>query len=209
MAKDIEQEAKRHIKNYVLFKGRVPSVRELMIDMRYKSPRSAAIIIEKLIVSGFLKRIQKNKLELSLKDSSSHEQTIDVPISGSVSCGTPTEEIEEADVKKIPVSIKLARPPHKYYFLRAKGESMSKLGIENNDLVLVKQVLLAHNGDIVAASIDGEATLKEYQRISGGIALKPHSDNPIYNTIVVSNDFQVRGVAVKDESGNIVILKGQ
>lgn len=207
MPKDTEQEAIRHIRNYLLFHGRVPSVRELKDTMGYKSPRSAALIIEKLIDKGFLKKIHKNKLELNIENPLSHEQTIDVPVAGLISCGTPTEAIEALAMGKIPVSVKLAKPPHKHFFLRARGDSMDKIGIENNDLVLVKQIPLAHNGDIIAAVIDGEATLKEFQRISGGIALKPHSKNPEYKTTILSNDFQVQGVAVKDEHGNVVVLK--
>jgi repressor LexA len=207
MFRQNEKEAIRHIRNFLLLNGRVPSVRDLTEMMGYQSPRSAALILKALIDKGVLKRVKRNILEMELKGETIQEQTIDVPIIGSVSCGVPAEAIERVDEQKIPVSIKLAKPPYKHFFLRAKGTSMDKLGIEDKDLVLIRQIPSAQNGDIVAAVIDGEATLKEFQRVSGGVVLKPHSNDPIFKTILVSSDFLVQGVAVKDENGNIVILK--
>ena len=128
-------------------------------------------------------------------DDKANIKTIDVPLLGSVPCGTPilTEENIQAG---FPVSIKLARPPHKYFLLRAKGDSMNKKGIDEGNFVLVKQQLTAENGETIVAFVDNEVTIKEYSASRHTVVLRPRSTNKIHKPIVAMRDFQVQGVVV-------------
>jgi repressor LexA len=67
------------------------------------------------------------------------------------------------------------------FLLRVHGESMINAAITDGDLVVVRQQEKAENGDIVAAMIDGEATVKTFRRAKGHIWLMPHNpaDTPI------------------------------
>ncbi len=192
-----ESEAVRIIRNSLLHKGEFPTVRELMIEMEYKSPRSAAVIMEQLIEKGILKR--KIDGGLQLKDVSPEErgsaQTVDVPLVGSVACGMPMLAEQNVDAM-IPVSVKLAKPPHRYFFLRANGDSMNEKGINNGDMVLVKQQSTANNGDLVVALIDEEATLKEFYHYGDSIILKPRSSNKKHQPILLTSDFQIQGLVI-------------
>src|SRR3989338_9203966 len=131
-----ESEALREIRNSLMHRGRIPSIRELMTSLKYRSPRSAAVIYENLIEKGALRRKDDGNLQFvkSLGDDTTRAQTVDVPLVGMVACGAPILA-EENIQAKIPVSTKLAKPPHRYFLLKAKGDSMDQKGIDDGDLV--------------------------------------------------------------------------
>lgn len=193
----IELEAVRIIRNTLIHKGYFPTVRELMNELDYKSPRSAAVVMEQLIGKGILKKKTDGSLQFRdiEEDEKVRAQTVDVPLLGSVACGTPILAEENIDAM-IPVSIKLAKPPHKYFFLRAKGDSMNEKEIHDGDMVLVKQQSTANNGDIVVALIDDEATVKEFSKQGETIILKPRSNNKKHQPIILTRDFQIQGIVI-------------
>src|SRR3989338_8734486 len=142
-----ELEAVREIRNSLMHVGRIPSMRELMSSLGYRSPRSASLIVDKLIKKGVLRRKKDGGLQFvkSLGDDTTRAQTVDVPLIGMVACGTPILAEENVQAK-ISVSTKLAKPPHRYFLLKAQGDSMDlphpgrgQKGIEDGDLVLVRQ----------------------------------------------------------------------
>ena len=184
---------RKHLHDY----GKMPSVRQLMRDLAYSSPRSAAVIIQELEEMDILKRKVDGSLYLSefeIEESQgTREQTINIPLLGSVACGLPifAEENMEA---QIPISIKLIKKGHKYFLLRAKGDSMNEAGIQEGDLVLIRQQQTAYNGDTVVALIDDEATIKEYHHNGQLVVLKPRSTNNKYQPIILTDDFRIQGV---------------
>ncbi|MDP3722891.1 MAG: transcriptional repressor LexA [Candidatus Omnitrophota bacterium] len=193
-----ELAALRHIRNGLVHKGRAPSVRELMGALGYKSPRSAALIISRLMDLKLVRRRENGGLQIvrSSENALAGARTVDVPLVGTVACGTPmlAEENIEAALR---VSTDVARPPHRYFMLRAKGDSMDQKGIKDQDLVLVRQQVTARNGDWVVALVDGEATIKEFHRTADLILLKPRSSNPAHQPIVLNQDLSIQGVVVR------------
>jgi repressor LexA len=95
-----------------MHKGRIPSIRELMTSLGYRSPRSAAVIYENLIQKGVLRRKQDGHLQLvnGIADDTVRAQTVDVLLVGLISCGFPVFAEENIDAM-IPVSTRLAQPP--------------------------------------------------------------------------------------------------
>ena len=67
------------------------------------------------------------------------------------------------------------------FLLRVVGDSMVEAAITDGDWVVIRQQPTAENGDIVAAMIDGEATVKTFKRKDGHVLLMPH--NPAYSPI--------------------------
>jgi repressor LexA len=192
-----ELSALRHIRNWLVHEGHFPSVRELMSSLKYKSPRSAALIIDRLIKRGILRRRPDGELQLiqTKIEGLGGAQTVDVPLVGSVPCGSPVlaEENIEALFK---VSTALARPPHRYFLLRANGDSMNKKGIKEGDLILVRQQTTARNGEVVVALVDGEAAVKEFQKSSDTIVLRSRSTNPVHKPIILTDNVAIQGVVV-------------
>ncbi|MCK4352574.1 repressor LexA [candidate division WOR-3 bacterium] len=193
-----ELEAIRHIRNSIMHKGQAPSIRELMTSMGYQSPRSISLIIDSLIKKGILQRkSDSKKLQIvkNLDDDETRAQTVDIPLVGVVACGTPILAEENIEAM-FPVSTKWARPSSKYFLLRAKGDSMNEKGINDGDLVLVRQQIIADNGDIIVALIDDEATIKEFHFSGKTIVLKPRSTNEQHKPIILTRDFQIQGIVI-------------
>lgn len=191
-----ENIALKEIRNSLINYGKCPSLRDLMNTLGYRSPRSASLLVNKLISKGILRRNSSGTLQIirDFEDKGSM-QTVDVPLLGTAPCGMPIF-VEENIQAKFSVSTKLARPPHKYYLVRAKGDSMNKKGITDGNVILIRKQQMAENGDIIVALVDNEVTIKEYLVSSHAVVLKPRSTNKEHKPIVAVNDFQVQGVVV-------------
>src|SRR3989442_9970912 len=109
-----EAQALRFIRNSLVHGGKAPSVRDIQVALGYSSPRSAALIIEKLINHKRIERRADGRLRIvkDIDDDRTHARTVLVPLVGNVACGTPffAEENIEA---MIPVSATLAKPSHR------------------------------------------------------------------------------------------------
>lgn len=190
------KEALRHIRNSLMHFGKIPSVRDLMNSMDYKSPRSAVILMEELENSGFLERKSDGGYRL-IKDleSGNIARTVSVPLVGTVSCGMPILAAQNIEAH-LPVSVALAKPGSKYFLLKARGDSMDMAGIDDGDLMLVRQQNMAENGQKVVALVEDEATVKEFQKKGGYITLLPRSANIKHQPIILTQDFQIQGVVI-------------
>lgn len=117
-----------------------------------------------------------------------------IPIVGAIACGAPilAEENIESYVR-LPVAL---FGQGDFFLLRAKGESMIEAGIDDGDLVLIKQQDAADRGEIVVALIDDEATLKRYYPEPEQHRIRLHPENSTMDEIYV-DDCVVQGIAVK------------
>lgn len=173
-----------------------------MQAMEYKSPRSASVMLEKLVDSGVLNRCPQTR-KLNFNDGvltqSSNTSTVEIPLVGTTSCSGPifAEESIEAYYR---ISSQLAPSGSQYFFLKIQGDSMNLAGINDGDMVLIRQQNTAKPGDLVLALIDDEATIKKFIPEDGIVILKPCSTNPIHNPIILTHDFQIQGVVVRSFS---------
>ena len=110
----------------------------------------------------------------------------ELPVMGRIAAGVPIEAISQ-------VSHNVAIPGHMlrnggdHYALEVKGDSMIEEGINDGDIVVIKETKTAVNGDIVVALVkDSEATLKRFFYRGDAIALE--AANPAYETKVVPSD---------------------
>jgi len=193
-----ELAAIRTMRDFLMKNGRMPSVRELMKEMDYKSPRSAAVILQALIDKNILHKKTDGSIrfiQYEIDDETAREQTVKIPLLGTIACGLPILAEENIEAM-IPVSVKLAKAPDKYFLLQAKGDSMNQKGINDGDLVLVKQQNTANSGDVVVALIDDEATIKELRINDDNVVLIPRSSNKSHVPIILSRDFIIQGIVV-------------
>lgn len=114
---------------------------------------------------------------------------LELPVMGRIAAGVPIEAISEVSHHiAVPGSMLSGRGEH--YALEVKGDSMIEAGINDGDIVIIRQQGSAENGDIVVALVeDSEATLKRYRRRGNMIALE--AANPAYETRMVP-DHMVR-----------------
>lgn len=194
---DKELEALKIIRNSLVHQGRIPSVRELMGGLGYKSPRSSAVLLKSLEEKEILRKKPDGGYQIVdfeiPEDYGSRAQTVKIPLLGSVACGMPifADENIEAEVS---ISVEIIKRGYKYFLLRAEGDSMNEAGINDGDLLLIRQQQDANNGDRVLALIDDEATVKEFTRSGGMVILKPKSTNKIHQPIILSSNFRIQGI---------------
>jgi repressor LexA len=121
-----------------------------------------------------------------------HSASMELPVMGRIAAGTPIEAISEVShTIAVPGSMLSGQGQH--YALEVRGDSMIELGINDGDIVVIREQDIADNGDIVVALVDGmEATLKRFRRQRGMIALE--AANPAYETRILREDqVQVQG----------------
>lgn len=105
---------------------------------------------------------------------------VELPVMGRIAAGTPIEAISEVSHNvSVPGGMVAGQGHH--YALEVKGDSMIDAGINDGDVVVIRETSAADNGDIVVALVEGhEATLKRYRRKGAMIALE--AANPAYET---------------------------
>ena len=117
-----------------------------------------------------------------------------LPVIGRVAAGSPVLATEHID-REISVEPSMFQNTPDY-LLKVRGLSMRDAGILDGDLLAVKKVTEARNGQIVVARLGDDVTVKRLQRDKHGIRLLP--ENPDFQPIVVSSadDFTLEGIAV-------------
>lgn len=121
-------------------------------------------------------------------------QVVRVPVLGTIACGIPKyaeENIEE--YVRLPVAL---FGQGNFFILRAYGDSMVEAGIDDGDLVLIRQQNYADEGQIVVALMEDEATLKRFYPEPEHRRIRLHPENSRMDDIYVSA-CEIQGVAVK------------
>jgi repressor LexA len=118
-------------------------------------------------------------------------EAVDLPVMGRIAAGVPIEAISHRSHSVAVPSAMMGQGSH--YALEVKGDSMIEAGINDGDVVVIREQDTADNGDIVVALVEGqEATLKRFRRRGAAIALE--AANPAYETRVFRQDqVQVQG----------------
>ena len=130
----------------------------------------------------------------SITSTKAKVQVVRVPVLGRIACGIPKfaeENIEE--YVKLPVAL---FGHGDFFLLRAYGDSMVEVGIEDGDLVLIRQQNYADRGQIVVALVEDDATLKRYYPEPENNRVRLHPENSRMEDIYVDS-CQIQGVAVK------------
>ncbi|VDS09068.1 LexA repressor [Paracoccus haematequi] len=111
---------------------------------------------------------------------------VELPLMGRIAAGVPIEAISEVSHHvAVPGTMLSGREHH--YALEVQGDSMIEAGINDGDVVVIREQDTADNGDIIVALVDGsEATLKRYRRRGGMIALE--AANPAYEPRILPED---------------------
>ncbi len=185
------------IRDAVFYGHKTPTLRAIAKHMGYLSPRSAALLLERLEKNGYVQRTPGGNLRLlkNVRVESFPERTIGIPLVGAVPCGLPL--LAEENIEAIiPVSQSIAKPGAQYFLLRAVGDSMDCAGINDKDILLIRQQPVAENGQKIVALIDDAATVKEFQRKGDHVVLMPRSNNPSHKPIILAEDFMVQGIVV-------------
>jgi repressor LexA len=174
-------------------KGITPSTREIQAHFGFASQTSVMQYIATLERKGFLDRHARKARALITPVQK--VRITDVPIYGQIPAGmaTLTEQTIEGHVSLDTRSVNASRNG-KTFALRVRGDSMIDAHIVDGDIVILEDRKDVQNGDIVAALIDGETTLKRYVTEHGRPYLK--AENPLYPNLVPARELRIQGVMV-------------
>ncbi|PYL17845.1 MAG: repressor LexA [Verrucomicrobia bacterium] len=174
-------------------KGLTPSTREIQSHFRFASQTSVMQYIAALERKGFLQR-HAGKARALITPVQKVRIT-DVPIYGQIPAGMSalTEQDIEGHVSLDTHSANVSKN-HGTFALRVRGDSMIGAHILDGDVVILEQSKEVHNGDIVAALIDGETTLKRYVVDHGRPYLK--AENSRYPNLIPARELKIQGVMV-------------
>lgn len=178
-----------YISERILSGGTSPSVREICTAVGLKSTSSVQANLSALENAGYITR--DPMLKRSIRLTTMPENSISVPLVGTVTAGIPILAIEQIE-SYIPY-IGSASKDKSLFALKVSGESMFDAGIYDGDIVIVEKTPSASNGDIVVALIEDEATVKTFYKENGQFRLQPEND--AFEPIIV-NEVAILGKVV-------------
>ena len=188
------------IRQWVRERGYPPTIRELGKSLGIKSLRGVTTHLDAIAKKGFLKRDSRAR-SISLSDLvAPFEQAIRVPVVGRIRAGTPVLAQEHVEGHVVVDGAWLRTKPSdndaEHFSLKVHGDSMINAGILDGDYVIVRQQPNAGNGDIVAALLGEDATVKRFFKDGEQIRLQP--EHPTLEPILVAADqpFLVLGKVV-------------
>jgi repressor LexA len=174
------------IQKWALRYGYSPSTREIADALGLASASTAGRHLRALEELGFLRRGLRATRPVDVRmflapapEPRGGPDTVGVPLLGDIAAGAPILAEQTSDE-----TLHLPRDlvgKGTLFSLRVRGDSMIDAAICDGDIVVVKQQPEAYNGEIVAAMIDDEATVKVFRRTRGHVVLEPR--NPAYGNI--------------------------
>lgn len=173
-------------------KGVPPSTREIQRHFDFRSQTAVMGHLRALADKGMIEQLAGKVWGLKAREVQAH--LFEVPVFGTIPAGLPAMNEEQPDER---VAVDLAafglRRHSRVFGLHVRGDSMIGAHIVDGDVVLLDP-RPARPGDIVAALVDGETTLKRFLTVRGQPILRP--ENPRYRDIIPQERFEVQGVMV-------------
>jgi len=166
------------IKESIETNGYPPSMREIGEAAGLASSASVSYQIDALVEKGYIRKDATKGRAFEIvenEDDITPERTVNIPLVGRIAAGGPIlaeQHIEE--VYPLPESLVGSG---ELFLLKVVGDSMIDLAICDGDFVVIRSQKTAEKGEIVAAMIDGEATVKTFSKKDGHYWLLPANDN--------------------------------
>lgn len=183
-----------YIEHYQGENQRPPTIREIQDHCGFKSPRAVSYILEKLEEARLIIR-QQHSRGVQLTKPRLTGVGVELPLFSSIPAGLPDQfdgtEASET-LRFIPTTLGISNPG-RAFAVRVRGDSMIDAGIFSGDIVVLENKEARH-GDIVAALIDGENTLKRLVKEKGRVYLK--AENANYPNLEPMDELNIQGVVV-------------
>lgn len=177
--------AVKKIKEFYLEQKRLPSYQEMMQLLGFSSKRTGFTWAKKLIDAGYLAKDKTGRLI--------PQGLFQIPMLGTIHAGVPMTADTMVD-ESLDLYEYLLNMPGNIFSLKVRGDSMIEEGINEDDIVIVEKGKEPINGDVVAACVDGEWTVKYFFRDKGTVVLIPA--NPKYKKIFPRESLLIGGVVI-------------
>ena len=177
--------------------GTAPSLREVAAHFRFRSMNAAADHVRALRKKGVLENQPRRARSLRVVSplQSLRQRVAEIPIYGSIPAGFARDRQQEPDgCLSIDIESLGIKPTPRTFALQVRGDSMIGKHIVEGDLVVLEHGVTPRTGDVVAALIDNESTLKTFVLDNGKPYLK--AENPRYPKLIPAGELVVQGVMV-------------
>jgi repressor LexA len=188
----LEQRVYHYMIDFLAENTYQPSIREIARKFRIKSTKTVSDLLHALENKGFIERDESRSRGVRLLGVAAAGATQPVPYYGRIHAGDPTLLAEHR--KGFITVDRRFLPSEDAFFLRVKGDSMVGRGILDGDFVMVTPSARARDGDIVAARLADEATVKTLTHRGSTIVLEPANDGDRSIEVGPKDDFAVMGV---------------
>lgn len=169
-----------------------PSIRDIGARFKIKSTKTVSDLLQSLTRKGYIERDPARSRGVRLLGFAGGFNTQPVPYYGRIHAGEPAL-VPEYRESYITLDRRFVPGPTAF-FLRVKGDSMVGKCISSGDYVLINPDVRAQEGDIVAARLGEEATIKTYTLRDGRVVLRAANDGERDITVNPGDDFSVLGV---------------
>lgn len=173
-----------------------PSIPEIQKEFGIRSPNGVAGHLNALEAKGMIVRSTRGSRQIDIPDEASApvDSVHQLPVLGAIPAGLPQamESAAVPDRAGIDEALLGFRPRAGTFVLEVRGESMRDAGILNGDMVVIEPNANPRSGQIVAALIDGESTLKRLVRVGSRTFLK--AENPDYPELDPISLLEIQGV---------------
>ncbi len=179
--------------------GCSPSIPEIQRAFGIRSPNGVVGHLQALQTKGYIRRAERGSRQVDVVGEVPSALIAAaalrvLPIYGSIPAGPPTEyrSLHPDGTATMDEALLGFRPKEGCFLLKVRGDSMKDAGVLNGDMVLIEPTPSPREGQMVAALIDGESTLKRLVRLKGRWFLK--AENPAYPEMYPRADLVIQGV---------------
>ncbi len=186
------------MKQYIAEHGFPPTIREIGSALGVNSPATIHAHLNNLEKKGTIRKngCKNRAIELLVTNeylNPLNEQTVEIPLLGKITAGSPIEAIEQPD-EFLAVPSYLIPKNKEVFSLKVDGTSMINAGILDGDIVIVERVNTARNGQmIVAMTEENEVTLKTFYKEKDHFRLQPENDTM---SPILLNNVTILGKAI-------------
>ncbi len=178
--------------------GHSPTLREIATFFGFRSPKAAADHVTALQRKGVLSGVARKARAIRAVSPWDNmvQPIMHIPVYGSIPAGYAQERNQESPKRCISVDVRTLgiSPTAGTFALEVRGESMTGKGIIDGDYAVIEAERRPRNGDVVAALIDNESTLKTFSMEKGRPVLR--AENPRFPNLVPINELIIQGVMV-------------
>jgi repressor LexA len=182
----------------LLYRGAVPSLRDISRHLGYRSRRSASLLLNRLVRAGYLERSAAGRIRLTDLTENGHdyaELTVEIPLLDANLIELPL--LANGNIRAtVLVSQKLAPPGFSYFLIRPSDNSMTQAGLSAGTLALVRQHNQADDGDRIVVILDGAIIIRELRRHANKCLLVARSEDKSFGPIILPDRFAVQGIVV-------------
>ena len=188
----IERKVYNYLLDFLAENTYQPSIREIGKKFRIKSTKTVSDLLQSLSAKGYIERDPSRSRGVRIVGYTGPTRLQAVPYYGRIHAGDPAL-IPEHRNGQIGLDRRFV-PGEDAFFLKVRGESMNGRGIQDGDYVLVSPSAPPRDGDIVAARLGAESTVKTYNLAAGTVTLTPANASEQAITPSPADDFAVLGV---------------